>query len=120
MYLFAPQGAIDAGDAGLRSTGKLTLGAQTILNATNIQAAGGVTGAPAPVASAAPTVAPNSPTSNEKSEAQAATAVTGNRDTALGILTVEVLESGETSPEATTGKDTQKDSEKDDDKKKKR
>ena len=101
MYLFAPQGAIDAGDAGLRSSGNITLGAQTILNASNIQAAGSVTGAPAPVAAAAPVAAPTTPTNIDKGEAQAASALAAKRDSALGILTVEVIEGGEAAAETT-------------------
>jgi hypothetical protein len=46
--LIAPAGAIDAGDAGIRSTGKLNVAATVILNASNIQATGGSTGTPAP------------------------------------------------------------------------
>jgi hypothetical protein len=105
MYLFAPQGAIDAGDAGLRSSGNITLGAQTILNASNIQAAGSVTGAPAPVAAAAPVAAPTTPTNTDKGEAQAASALAAKRDSALGILTVEVIEGGEAAPEPTPAGD---------------
>ncbi|MQY51005.1 filamentous haemagglutinin family protein [Rhodocyclus gracilis] len=93
MDLFAPQGAIDAGDAGLRSTGKISLGAQTILNSNNIQAAGGVVGAPAAVAAPAPVTAPTSPTNNA-SAADAATAALANRDGRQGLLTVEVLANG--------------------------
>ena len=44
--LVAPGGAIDAGDAGIRSTGKLNVAATVILNAGNIQASGGSTGTP--------------------------------------------------------------------------
>ena len=106
--LFAPQGAIDAGDAGLRSSGNITLGAQTILNASNIQAAGTVSGAPAPAASAAPAPAPTSPTNTDKSEAQAASALASNRETPLGVLTVEVLESGEAVAEPAAEKDEEK------------
>jgi filamentous hemagglutinin family protein len=108
MDLFAPQGAIDAGDAGLRSTGNITLGAQTILNASNIQAAGTVSGAPAPAASAAPAPAPTSPTNTEKGDAQAASALASNRETPLGVLTVEVLESGEAAAEPAAEKDEEK------------
>jgi hypothetical protein len=53
--LIAPTGVIDAGDAGIRSTGKLNLAATKILNADNILAGGGTVGAPPP---AAPTAAP--------------------------------------------------------------
>jgi filamentous hemagglutinin family protein len=44
--LMAPLGAIDAGDAGIRSTGKLNVAATVVLNASNIQASGGSTGTP--------------------------------------------------------------------------
>lgn len=97
MDLFAPQGAIDAGDAGLRSTGNITLGARTILNAANIQAGGAVAGAPALVAAAAPAAAPPPPASHDKADAPAA-AATGSRETRQGILTVEVL-GGEEGPQ---------------------
>jgi len=44
--LIAPAGAIDAGDAGIRSSGNLTLSAVQVLNAGNIQVAGVSTGTP--------------------------------------------------------------------------
>ncbi|MFX5688999.1 filamentous hemagglutinin family protein, partial [Acinetobacter baumannii] len=40
VYLFAPNGTIDAGEAGIVSAGNITIAAQTVLNATNISAAG--------------------------------------------------------------------------------
>jgi hypothetical protein len=58
--LFAPSGVIDAGDAGIRSSGNLTLAATKILNADNIAVAGISVGAPpaAAPASAPPPAAP--------------------------------------------------------------
>lgn len=91
MDLFAPQGVIDAGDAGLRSTGNITLGARTVLNAANIQAAGTVTGAPAPVSAPAPAAPAAAPANSDKGESQAAASALGNREARQGILTVEVL-----------------------------
>ncbi|MDP3538836.1 MAG: filamentous hemagglutinin N-terminal domain-containing protein [Azonexus sp.] len=91
MDLFAPKGAIDAGDAGLRSTGNITLGARTILNASNIQAGGGVTGAPAPTTTAAPVAAMAPPTSKEDRMLEESPSAAGNRNSAQGMLTVEVL-----------------------------
>jgi filamentous hemagglutinin family protein len=52
VYPVAPRGIFDAGDAGVRSTGTVQITAQAVLNAGNISAAGGVTGAP-PVAAPA-------------------------------------------------------------------
>jgi filamentous hemagglutinin len=44
--LFAPHGTIDAGDAGIRVSGNVTLGALQILNASNIQVQGIAVGVP--------------------------------------------------------------------------
>ena len=44
--LIAPIGFIDAGDAGIRSSGNLNLAATKILNADNIAATGSTSGAP--------------------------------------------------------------------------
>ncbi len=44
--LIAPEGVIDAGDAGIRSAGNLNLAAASVLNAANIQTGGAVAGAP--------------------------------------------------------------------------
>jgi hypothetical protein len=54
--LIAPNGAIDAGDAGIRSAGNLNVAAVQVLNAENIQVAGASAGAPSSVAVAAPVV----------------------------------------------------------------
>lgn len=104
MSLFAPQGTIDAGDAGLRSTGNITLGARTILNAANIQAGGSVSGAPAPAAAAAPVAAMASPTSKEDRMLEESPSAAGNRNGAQGMLTVEVL-GGEECPDSSRSKD---------------
>jgi filamentous hemagglutinin family protein len=52
--LIAPSGVIDAGDAGIRSTGNLNLAATKILNADNILVGGVTVGAPPPAAPSAP------------------------------------------------------------------
>src|SRR4029450_5265322 len=53
--LIAPNGAVDAGDAGIRVTGNLNIAATTVLNASNIQSSGTSSG----VSSAAPASAPS-------------------------------------------------------------
>lgn len=51
--LIAPVGVVDAGDAGIRSSGNLNIAATAVLNASNISVAGSSTGTPsAPVVSA--------------------------------------------------------------------
>jgi filamentous hemagglutinin len=46
VYLFAPAGTIDAGEAGIRSSGNIVLNAATVLNASNISASGSSVGVP--------------------------------------------------------------------------
>ena len=47
VVLVAPTGVVDAGDAGIRSTGNLLIAAQQVLNAGNIQVGGIAVGTPA-------------------------------------------------------------------------
>jgi filamentous hemagglutinin len=54
--LIAPNGAIDAGDAGIRSAGNLNVAADVVLNAENIQVSGSTAGAPGGAAPAAPSI----------------------------------------------------------------
>jgi hypothetical protein len=56
VALIAPQGVVDAGDAGIRATGNLTIAATAVLNASNIQVAGGTAGVPSAPAVAAPNI----------------------------------------------------------------
>ena len=44
--LVAPVGTVDAGDAGIRASGNVSIAALHVLNATNIQASGATTGVP--------------------------------------------------------------------------
>jgi hypothetical protein len=46
LYLLAPRGTIDAGDASIRSAGNAILEAVVVLNASNIQVSGTTTGVP--------------------------------------------------------------------------
>ncbi|GAO34725.1 hypothetical protein SCT_0105 [Sulfuricella sp. T08] len=45
-YLIAPNGAVSAGDAGIRAAGNLTIAAQRVIGADNIQVGGTATGVP--------------------------------------------------------------------------
>lgn len=54
--LIAPTGVVDAGDAGIRVTGNLTIAATRVLNAGNIQVGGTSAGVPTAVVVAAPNV----------------------------------------------------------------
>jgi hypothetical protein len=44
--LIAPKGVVDAGDAGIQSTGNVIIAAQTVRGADNIEAAGAQIGVP--------------------------------------------------------------------------
>ncbi len=96
--LIAPVGAIDAGDAGIRSTGNLNLAAARILNANNISVGGSTSGAPAaPPPPAAPNVsgatAASSASAANNASAQASTKPSSDqpKDEAPSVISVEVL-----------------------------
>jgi hypothetical protein len=54
--LIAPNGLVDAGDAGIRVTGNLNIAATVVLNASNIQTGGTSSGVPTAVVVAAPPI----------------------------------------------------------------
>jgi filamentous hemagglutinin len=96
--LIAPEGVIDAGDAGIRSTGNLNLAATRILNANNIAAGGTTSGAPpAPPPPSAPNVsgatAASAASAGNNASAQAATKPPSDqpKDEAPSVISVEVL-----------------------------
>ncbi len=104
VYLFAPAGTIDAGEAGIRSGGNIVLNAQTVLNASNIASAGTSAGVPvATSGSLASSLASSSTTtagSSNAAEEAGKAASTAARAAAVPIakptiLTVEVLGFGD-------------------------
>jgi hypothetical protein len=104
IYLFAPAGTIDAGEAGIRSSGNIVINAQSVLNASSISASGSSSGVPvASVGSIAAALSSAGATSNSKSaEEVAAAATSAGRAAAAAdgglkpsILTVEVLGFGD-------------------------
>jgi hypothetical protein len=98
--LFAPKGFIDAGDAGIRSTGNIQIGAQVVLNSSNISSGGSTTGA-AVAAPSAPSVSSVTSASNSSAASTASTpkpaenkqeANTAATDNSLPtVYTVEVI-----------------------------
>ena len=105
VYLFAPAGTIDAGEAGIRSSGNIVLNAQTVLNAPNISAGGTTAGVPqvqaGSVASALASSA-GAPTGSKAAEETAKAAGEAARKAAVAppppkptILSVEVLGFGD-------------------------
>ncbi len=95
--LIAPEGTIDAGDAGIRATGNLNIAAAQVLNAANISVGGTTSGAPN-TAIAAPSLGSISAANNNSAATGASTGqtVAQNRDESSedalpSIITVEVL-----------------------------
>ena len=104
VYLFAPAGTIDAGEAGIRSSGNIVINAQTVLNASNISSAGSSVGVPVVASgSLASSVASSGANTNATSKgaedtaaaAAAARAATAATVTKPNILSVEVLGFGD-------------------------
>jgi hypothetical protein len=73
VYLLAPEGTVDAGDAGIQSTGNLNIAAVSVINADNISTGGTSAGVPssAPAASAPVSVAPSASSSTAASSSAA-------------------------------------------------
>ena len=126
--LIAPAGSIDAGDAGIRSSGNLNIAALQVINAGNIQSGGTSTGTPAAPA-AAVSAPPPSPAS--ESGSSASDLAKASRDQNRGangenempsFISVEVLgygggDSSVPAPEPNNGEGDKKDEKKKDKKK---
>jgi hypothetical protein len=56
VNLIAPEGTVDAGDAGIRATGDIKIAAAAVVNADNISAGGTTAGAPSSPSVAAPNI----------------------------------------------------------------
>ena len=99
--LVAPKGTVDAGDAGIRSTGNLNIAATTVLNASNIQVSGSTSGVSSGPSVAAPNIGGLTSASNQgAATASTSTDVTRtqqreeqpiSREEPPSIITIEVL-----------------------------
>jgi len=97
--LIAPNGFVDAGDSGIRSTGNLSISAQVVLNSSNISTGGTSSGA-TPVAPSAPSVTSITTASNSSAAANSTPTKPESGQGAgeqkavvdpLSIITVEVI-----------------------------
>jgi filamentous hemagglutinin len=103
VYLFAPTGDVNAGDAGIRVAGNLTIGAERVIGADNIRVGGVSTGVPALQSAGISGALPNvgSATSDatkaaEKIGERASTEANQNvRNLSPSFLTVEVIGLGD-------------------------
>jgi filamentous hemagglutinin family protein len=93
VYLIAPRGTVDAGDAGVRVAGNLFVAALTVANADNFKAGGSVIGVPA--APTPPVVGTEGAAANSAATQAAQQAVGGRDRTERSIITVEVLGFGD-------------------------
>jgi len=96
--LIAPTGTIDAGDAGIRSSGKINVSAVAVLNSANIQASAGTTGTPVVVVpnisgltTASTASAGATSTAGEAARQQQRAAAQQQEDVLPSIIQVEVL-----------------------------
>ncbi len=101
--LIAPSGFVDAGDAGIRSTGNLTIAAVSVLNASNIQVGGASAGVPttppAPTPNLAGATAGNSAAAAQSSAANELARQSTpqeEKEEPPSIITVELLEYNDT------------------------
>ncbi|RYD29652.1 MAG: hypothetical protein EOP86_21340, partial [Verrucomicrobiaceae bacterium] len=106
--LIAPAGVVDAGDAGIRSSGNLTIAATQVLNAGNIAVTGSSAGTPTTavsvpnvsgLSSAGNTAAAGNAAAAAAAAAQAARPETVPAQTLASIYTVEVLGYGGADPD---------------------
>nr|MCU0751111.1 filamentous hemagglutinin family protein [Akkermansiaceae bacterium] len=98
--LIAPEGVIDAGDAGIRVSGNINLAAVTVVNSANISAGGSSTGAPSASVSA-PSISTVTSAANAASATNATTVQPGEQkvdekpvsaiDETPSIYSVEVI-----------------------------
>ncbi len=105
--LFTPRGFVDAGEAGIRATGNLNIGAQVVLNSGNISTGGTSTGT-STAAPSAPSVATVTTASNS---AAASTQATNNNapeqkpeepvtvEDTLSLITVDIIGYGDATTE---------------------
>ncbi len=96
--LIAPTGVIDAGDAGIRSSGNLNIAAVQVLNASNITASGQSIGVPSAPVVAAPNIAgltaasnATGATTNAASDLAREVRDSDPLEETLSVITAEVL-----------------------------
>ena len=89
IYLIAPVGLVDAGDAGVRATGRIAVAAAQVANADNFQAAGDITGVPTAAAQVTVTTPQDAVSAIAAQAAQAASSNTVRDQRSL--ITVDVL-----------------------------
>jgi filamentous hemagglutinin family protein len=100
--LIAPVGTVNAGDAGIRASGNITIAANAVANVTSISAGGTIAGPPPSAPTSAPNVAGLTAASNTAGANNAAANTLANQarqqpaaDEAPSIISVDVLGYGD-------------------------
>jgi filamentous hemagglutinin family protein len=99
VNLIAPEGTVDAGDAGIRATGDIKIAAAAVVNTDNISSGGTTSGAPSSPSVAAPNIggltsaASSSAAANSAASSVAQQSASQDKPTeeAPSLITVEVL-----------------------------
>lgn len=89
IYLIAPVGLVDAGDAGVRASGRIAVAAAQVANANNFQAAGEISGVPTTTAQVTVTTPQDAASTIAAQAAQAVNA--NNQRDQRSLITVDVL-----------------------------
>jgi hypothetical protein len=102
IYVIAPRGVFDAGDAGVRSSGSVDVNALVVLNGGNIVAAGAISGVPTVESSNISAAVPSNATPNSSDIAKNIANAATNGDGSTTTLSVDVVGYG---AECKDGKD---------------
>ncbi|WP_176721961.1 filamentous haemagglutinin family protein [Bradyrhizobium sp. LMTR 3] len=107
VHLIAPEGTVNAGDAGVRVSGNLNIAALFVLNANNFQVSGEVKGLPAQESSAAPLKVEGGDASQKAATDAAKDVTQSGAGQQASIIIVEVLGFGGGAGEAPVNQDEQ-------------
>ncbi|TNE43808.1 MAG: filamentous hemagglutinin N-terminal domain-containing protein [Sphingomonadales bacterium] len=89
IFLIAPVGLVDAGDAGVRASGRIAVAAAQVANADNFKAAGNISGVPTTTAQVAVATPQDAASAIAAQAAQAAQS--NNQRDQRSLITVDVL-----------------------------
>jgi hypothetical protein len=112
VTLLAPNGKVDAGDAGIRVSGNLVIGALTVLNADNIKVGGSSAGVPtaAPSSAGAISAPPTTPPPTNTTVDTTPTGTAGSSQPSIVIVEITGYGGGDGEEKAEQKPDEKRDS----------